>query len=146
MARALAEYVLIYSPIQMAADLPEHYEEHMDAFQFIKDVPVDWSESVILDAEVGDYVVTARKDRNSEEWFVGGVTDEAARDISFALDFLEDGKTYTAQIYRDGENAHYIGETRFDIEIEDRTVSSTDTLSITMAPGGGFAIRLFPSN
>ncbi|RGP41235.1 Alpha-glucosidase [Altererythrobacter insulae] len=145
MARALAEYVLIYSPIQMAADLPEHYEEHMDAFQFIKDVPVDWSESVILDAEVGDYVVTARKDRNSEEWFVGGGTDEAARDISVALDFLEDGKTYTAQIYRDGENAHYVGKTRFDIEIEDRTISSSDTLNLTMAPGGGFAIRLAPA-
>jgi len=143
-ARALAEYVLIYSPIQMAADLPEHYEEHMDAFQFIKDVPVDWSESLILDAEVGDYVITARKDRGSEEWFVGGGTNEDARDVSVALDFLDDGKSYTAQIYRDGENAHYIGDTRFHIVIEERTVSFADKLDLTMAPGGGFAIRLVP--
>jgi alpha-glucosidase len=143
-ARALAEYVVIYSPIQMAADLPEHYEEHMDAFQFIKDVPVDWAESRVLDAEVGDYVITARKDRNSEEWFVGGATDEDAREVTIALDFLEQSKRYTAQIYRDGAQAHYIGETRFDIEIEERSVSAGDRLDLRMAPGGGFAIRLVP--
>jgi len=100
--------------------------------------------SLILDAEVGDYVITARKDRGSEEWFVGGGTNEDARDVSVALDFLDDGKSYTAQIYRDGENAHYIGDTRFHIVIEERTVSFADKLDLTMAPGGGFAIRLVP--
>lgn len=143
-ARALAEYVVIYSPIQMAADLPEHYAEAMDAFQFIKDVPTDWSESLILDAEVGEYVVTARKDRNSEEWFLGGATDEQARDTAVSLDFLDAGTTYRAEIYRDGANAHFEGEGRFDIVIETREVSSADTLDLRMAPGGGYAVRLVP--
>ncbi|WFL76405.1 glycoside hydrolase family 97 protein [Altererythrobacter arenosus] len=143
-ARALAEYVVIYSPIQMAADLPEHYAEHMDAFQFIKNVPADWSESLILAAEVGEYVVTARKDRNSDAWYVGGATDEQARTSVLELDFLDPGKSYTATIYRDGPNAHFEGEGRFDIVIEKRTVRSGDAFELTMAPGGGFAIAIVP--
>lgn len=87
-ANQLGLYLTMYSPIQMAADMPEHYERHMDAFQFIKDVPVDWSESRYLDAEPGDYIVVARKDRNSENWFVGGVTNEEARDYELRFDFL----------------------------------------------------------
>ena len=145
MARALAEYVLIYSPIQMVADLPEHYAEHPEPFQFIKDVPADWSESRILDAAVGEYVVTARKDRNSEEWFVGGGADEQGRDARVSLDFLDAGKSYRAEIYRDGPTSDYRGDARFEIVIEDRTVTSADVLDLRMAPGGGFAIRLIPT-
>ncbi|MDG5746943.1 glycoside hydrolase family 97 protein [Qipengyuania sp. XHP0207] len=144
MARALAEYVLIYSPIQMVADLPEHYAEHPEPFQFIKDVPADWVESRILDAAIGEYVVTARKDRNSEEWFVGGGADAQGRDTSVSLDFLEGGQTYRAEIYRDAPTSDYRGDARFEIVIEDRTVTATDTLDLRMAPGGGFAIRLIP--
>lgn len=140
-ARALAEYVLIYSPIQMAADLPEHYAEHVAAFQFIKDVPTDWTESLILDAAVGDYVVTARKDRNSEDWYLGAGTDEEPRQVQIDLGFLDPAKTYDAHIYRDGPNAHFEGEGRFDIVIEKRRVTASDTLDLTLAAGGGAAIR-----
>lgn len=145
MARALAEYVLVYSPIQMVADLPEHYAEHPEPFRFIKEVPVDWSESRVLAAEVGDYVVTARKDRNSEDWYLGGATDADAREMAIALDFLDPGRTYRAEIYRDAESTHFEGPTRFDIAIERREVTATDSLDLRMAPGGGFAIRLTPA-
>ena len=98
-ANQLALYVVMYSPLQMAADLPEHYAKHMDAFQFIKDVALDWEKSVYLLAEPGAYIVTARKEKAAEgRWFIGGVTDESAREVSFPLDFLDSGKTYTATI------------------------------------------------
>lgn len=142
MARALAEYVLIYSPIQMVADLPEHYAEYPEAFQFIKDVAVDWSDSRILQAEVGDYVVTARKERDGDDWYLAGGTDEAGRTVTVPLDFLDADRSYTARIYRDGPNAHFEGETRFEIIIEEREVTADDVLELAMAPGGGFAIRL----
>ena len=141
-ARNLAEYVVVYSPIQMVADLPEHYAEHPVAFQFIKDVAVDWEDSRILQGEVGKYAVVARKDRNSDDWFVGGVADEYGRETSVALDFLEDGRTYRAHIYRDAETAHYVGPTRFDMVVEERDVTASDVLALNMAPGGGYAIRL----
>ncbi|MBX7502308.1 glycoside hydrolase family 97 protein [Qipengyuania sp. YG27] len=144
MARALAEYVLVYSPIQMAADLPEHYAEHAGAFQFIKDVPTDWAESRILAAEVGDYVVTARKDRGSEEWYLGGGTDAEARETPIKLDFLDPGKRYRAEIYRDAATSNFEGPTRFDIVIEQREVRAGETLDLRMAPGGGFAVRFVP--
>ena len=144
MARALAEYVLVYSPIQMVADLPEHYAEHKDAFQFIKEVPADWAESRILEGEVGDYVVTARKDRNSAEWYIGGGTDASERSVSLSLDFLDPGTSYRAEIYRDAATAHFEGPTRFDIVIEQRDLTATDRLDLRMAPGGGFAVRLVP--
>ena len=141
MARALAEYVVIYSPIQMVADLPEYYAEHPEPFQFIKDVPTDWSESRVLEAAVGRYVITARKDRGSEDWYLGGATDEEGNNAKVALDFLDAGRSYVAQIYRDGPTAHYLGETRFDIVIEEREVTAADMLEMRMAPGGGFAVR-----
>ncbi|WP_260483441.1 glycoside hydrolase family 97 protein [Sphingomicrobium flavum] len=141
MARAMAEYVVIYSPIQMVADLPEHYAEHPEPFQFIKDVPTDWSESRVLEAAVGRYVITARKDRGSEDWYLGGATDEEGNNAKVALDFLDAGRSYVAQIYRDGPTAHYLGETRFDIVIEEREVTAADMLEMRMAPGGGFAVR-----
>lgn len=144
MARALAEYIVIYSPIQMVADLPEHYAEHMAAFQFIKDVPADWSDSQVLQAEVGKFVVTARKDRNSEDWYLGGATDENGRMASVTLDFLDSERTYRAEIYRDAADSHFEGETRFNIVIEQRQLSANDVLELEMAPGGGFAVRLIP--
>lgn len=143
-ARALAEYVVIYSPIQMAADLPENYERYKPAFQFIRDVPADWSESRVLAGEVGEYVVTARKDRNSEGWYVGGATDRQGRNVAVALSFLDPGRSYRAEIYRDGPNASFEGPGRFDIVIEKRKVGAGDVLDLAMAPGGGFAIRLVP--
>ncbi len=103
----MALYMTLYSPLQMAADLPEHYEAYMDAFQFIKDVAVDWSASRYLLAEPGDYVVVARKAKESGQWFVGGVTDENRRTLEFRLDFLEKDRTYTAKIYADAADAYY---------------------------------------
>ncbi|NNC97238.1 MAG: glycoside hydrolase family 97 protein [Gammaproteobacteria bacterium] len=140
LAKQLALYLTIYSPIQMVADLPEHYAKHMNAFQFIKDVPTDWSESKALQGEIGDFLVIARKDRNSEDWYLGAITDEQARDFSIPLVFLEAGKQYTAQIYRDGPLANY-DSNPYDIVIEERTLGSTDTLSLSLGNGGGAAIR-----
>lgn len=140
-AKQLALYVVIYSPLQMAADLLGNYEANPRPFQFIRDVPVDWSESLVLNGEVGDYVTFARKDRNSENWYVGAVTDEEGRVLSAPLSFLTPGRRYRAQIYRDGPNADF--RTRpDDIVIEERIVTSRDTLQLRLAPGGGQAIRL----
>jgi len=139
-AKQLALYVVIYSPIQMAADLIENYEQHMRPFQFIKDVPADWAESRVLNGEIGDFVTIARKDRDSENWYLGALTDEEGRVLEVPLSFLTAGKRYRAQIYRDGPNAHYRTNGK-DIVIEERTVTSADTLSLRLAPGGGQAIR-----
>ncbi len=135
----MALYMTLYSPLQMAADLPEHYEAYMDAFQFIKDVAVDWSESRYLLAEPGDYVVVARKAKESGLWFVGGVTDENRRTLEFPLDFLEKDRTYTAKIYADAADTDYqTNPQAYTIYTKD--VTSEDTLSIDCARGGGFAI------
>ena len=101
LANQLALYVTMYSPLQMAADLPEHYEKYMDAFQFIKDVAVDWEESRYLLAEPGDYIVVARKAKGTGEWFVGGVTDENRRTVTLPFDYLAPGKEYVATLYAD---------------------------------------------
>jgi len=154
--KQLALYVTMYSPLQMAADLPEHYEAHMDAFQFIKDVAVDWQRSEYLLAEPGDYLVIARQAKpgakckanlvlDGHEWFVGGVTDENARDLSFELSFLEPGRVYTATIYEDAPDADGIAESpSFNPGYSIRTlqVSSTDRLEMHLARSGGFAISL----
>jgi alpha-glucosidase len=140
-AKQLALYVVLYSPIQMAADLPENYEKHLKAFQFIKDVPVDWAETRVLNGEVGDFVTIARKDRNSGNWFVGAITDEEPRTLSVSLDFLDAGRRYYATIYRDGDKAGYQGDGH-DLRIETRPVSRHDHLQIRLAPGGGQAIRI----
>jgi alpha-glucosidase len=144
-ARQLALYVLLYSPIQMAADLPEHYAKLMKPFQFIKDVPTDWEDSRVLNGEVGDYVTIARKDRNSADWYLGAGTDETARTLDVTLDFLDPGKTYTAQIYRDAADTDYRTETRHHYAIETRKVKQGDRLSLVLAPGGGQAIRFVAS-
>jgi alpha-glucosidase len=142
-AKQLALYVVIYSPIQMAADLPENYEANLRPFQFIKDVPADWSDTRVLNGEVGDYVTIARKDRRSENWYLGAITDEQGRNLEAPLSFLTPGRRYRAQIYRDGPNADYRTNGK-DIVIEERIVTSADTLTLRLAPGGGQAIRMIP--
>ena len=138
-ANQLGLYVTMYSPLQMAADLPEHYQPHMDAFQFIKDVAVDWSESRYLMAEPGDYIIIARKAKNSGQWFMGGVVDEQGRNFDIPLSFLEPGSRFEATIYRDAEDAHYKTNPKAYV-IDKKVVSASDTLSLYAAPGGGFAV------
>lgn len=143
LARQLAYYVVVYSPIQMVADLPEHYAQHRDAFQFIQDVAVDWDESHVVAGEVGDFVAIARKQRGADDWFLGAVTDENARVVDVPLSFLASGRRYTAQIYRDGDDADYRTKP-FSFVVESREVTSKDRLSLKLAPGGGQAIRFAP--
>lgn len=142
LAKQLALYVTLYSPLQMAADLPENYERFPDAFQFIKDVPVDWSESHYLDAYPGDYVITARKDKNSDHWFIGAITDEEARDFNLKLDFLEQGSTYTATIYRDGQDAHWQDNPMSYVIEKVKEITRDSELKLNLKPGGGAAIML----
>lgn len=139
LAKQLALYVVIYSPLQMASDAPESYEGKK-AFDFIRDVPCDWHESHVLDASIGDYIVTARRDRDSEDWYLGAITDENARDISVKLDFLDPDAEYTAQIYADGEEADWkTAPTAF--RYEERSVDSGDILPMHLATSGGCAVR-----
>jgi len=144
LAQQLALYVVIYSPIQMACDLPEHYmvdgKVH-PAFKFITDVGVDWQKSMVIDGEVGDFVVIARQERGTDNWFVGGITDENARSQHVIFDFLEDGKTYNATIYKDGPNAHW-NDNPQDYAIEQMKVTKDSMIDIAMAAGGGFAISI----
>ncbi len=141
-ANQLGVYLTMYSPLQMAADLPEHYAEKMDAFQFIKDVPVDWSESRYIDAEPGEFIIVARKDKNSQNWFAGGITNEQARDTELKLDFLAPGKKYLATIYADAPDADFKKNPEAYV-ITKKEVTAADSLPIHMAPGGGFAISFF---
>ena len=139
-AKQLSLYVVIYSPLQMAADLLENYEKNPAPFQFIKDVPVDWDDTRVLNGEVGDYVTIARKERGGDNWYLGALTDEDGRTLSVPLTFLDEGRRYTAQIYRDGDKAHWKTAPQ-DIVIEERSVARGDTLTLKLAPGGGQAIR-----
>ncbi|MFY0688357.1 MAG: glycoside hydrolase family 97 protein [Cyclobacteriaceae bacterium] len=140
LAHQLALYVVIYSPIQMAADLPEHYEGQ-PAFQFIKDVAVDWEQTKVLDGEIGDFVVIARQERKSENWFVGGVADENGKSFNLKFDFLPEGNTYECKVYKDGATAHW-DDNPTAVSIETSTITATDQITIEMASGGGFAISL----
>lgn len=139
-ANQLGLYLTMYSPLQMAADFPEHYEKFMDAFQFIKNVEVDWERSKYLLAEPGDYIVVARKGKKTGKWFAGGVTDEEKRTLDVPLYFLDAGKQYEAVIYADAEDADYQTNPQAYV-ISARTVTSSDVLTMTMARGGGFAIE-----
>ena len=141
LANQLALYVTLYSPLQMAADMPEHYEQYIDAFQFIVDVPVEWSESRYLAAEPGDYVVIARKDKNSESWYVGGVSDDNARTMPLSFDFLDEGKEYVATVYADAKDADYATNPEADV-IYSGKVTAKSVTEIAMARGGGFAISI----
>jgi alpha-glucosidase len=143
LAKQLALYVVIYSPIQMAPDLIENYEANPQTFKFIKDVAVDWDDTRMLAGEVGDLAVFARKARGSDQWFVGAVGDEQERRFDVALHFLQTGRSYRAEIYRDGDDADYRTNPR-SIAIEQKTVTAKDRLAIRLAPGGGAAIRFVP--
>lgn len=145
LAKQLAHYVTIYSPEQMAADLPENYERYPEAFQFIKDVPADWSDTIVLNGEVGQYATIVRKERGGDGWYLGAVTDQTARRSRVTLDFLDAGRNYTAEIYRDGDDADYRTDKRHSIRIERRTVRKGDTLDLRLAPGGGAAVRMVPT-
>ena len=140
LAQQLALYVVIYSPVQMAADLPENYE-NQPAFQFIKDVGVDWEKTIPLNGEVGDFVTIARQEKGTGNWFVGGITDENKRDITVNFDFLEAGKKYEAIVYKDGAKAHYKNNPTA-IDIEHFTVDKSTSKTFKLAEGGGFAISL----
>jgi len=139
-AKQLALYVVLYSPIQMAADLPENYERFPRPFQFIKDVPTDWADTRVLNGEVGDYVTMARKDRASEDWYLGAITDEEPRVMKVPLSFLDEGRRYYATIYRDGKDAGFAADPA-SVEIETRPVTRGEVLELRLAPGGGQAIR-----
>lgn len=139
LAKQLALYVVIYSPWQMAADLPENYK-NQPGLKFIEDVPTNWESTEVLDAKIGDYVAVIRKDRKSDDWYLGCITDEQSRSMSIPLDFLKAGRSYTAEIYRDGEGADWKTNPT-SLTIEAKTVTSTDTLQLTLAAGGGTAIR-----
>ncbi|MEQ8705190.1 MAG: glycoside hydrolase family 97 protein [Phaeodactylibacter sp.] len=143
LAHQLALYVVIYSPVQMAADLPEYYEDH-PAFQFIREVGVDWEQSQVLNGEVGDYVTIARQERGSDRWFLGSITDEQERELKASLDFLPAGANYKATIYKDGEGAHW-DENPSAFLMESFLVDQSTTLQLNLAPGGGTAVTLVPA-
>ncbi len=141
LSKQLALYLTMYSPLQMAADIPSNYERFADAFQFIKDVPVDWQDSKYIEAEPGDYITVARKDKNSNSWYVGGITNEDARTTEFKLDFLEPGKEYVATLYADGKDAHW-KENPASYAVRKGIVTSKTVAEIYEAPSGGFAMSL----
>ncbi len=141
----LALYVTMYSPLQMAADLPENYNRFLDAFQFIKDVAVDWDDSKYLEAEPGKYITVARKAKDTNKWFLGSVNGEQARSSSISLQFLDPSKKYLAIIYEDGPGAHYKTNPQ-SYKITSKTVRANDTIRLHLAPGGGTAISFVPED
>ena len=143
LARQLALYVTMYSPLQMAADLPQNYERFMDAFQFIKDVAVDWDESRYLAAEPGQYIVAARKAKGTDNWFVGCTAGENGYKSTLPLDFLDKDKKYEATIYADAPDAHYLTNPQA-YTITKKKVTSKTNLKLNAAPGGGYAISITP--
>ena len=145
LAGSLALYLTMYSPLQMAADLPEHYEQYDDAFQFIRDVACDWDESIYLEAEPADYITVARKAKGTNNWFVGGKCDENGHQSVIKLDFLDKGRKYACTIYADAKDAHYDTNPKA-YTITKRTVKKGDVLKLKEAPGGGFAVSLISIN
>jgi len=143
LAKQLALYVVLYSPLQMAADLPENYEGQ-PAFQFIRDVAVDWDTTRVIAGRIGDYVIVARRQRDRPTWFLGAITDEQARSFDVPLTFLDPGRRYVADIYADGPGANW-RDNPLAIAITHRAVTSRSTLHIAMAPGGGAAVRIHPA-
>ncbi|MAD97198.1 MAG: alpha-glucosidase [Flavobacteriaceae bacterium] len=139
LAQQLALYVVIYSPVQMAADLVEHYEANPKALQFIKDVGVDWSETRVLNGAVGDYVTIARKEKGTDNWFLGSITDENSRSFELSLNFLDPNSTYEAIIYKDGTDAHW-DKNPLSLAIEKVQVTKNDSMNINLAQGGGVAV------
>ena len=143
LARQLGLYVTMYSPLQMAADVPEVYNRYMDAFQFIKDVAVDWDESRYLEAEPGQYIVAARKAKGTDKWFVGCTAGEQGHESTLTLDFLDSGRDYEATIYADAPDAHYLTNAQA-YTITRRKVNAKTKLKMKAAPGGGYAISIMP--
>ena len=144
LAKQLALYITMYSPLQMAADLPENYEKHMDAFQFIKDVAVDWDDTKILEAEPGDYISIARKAKGTSDWFIGAITDENGRNAAFSLTFLDKGEKYVATIYADADNADYKDNPEA-YQIHKYLVDDKTKLNLKLANGGGAAVSIKPA-
>jgi hypothetical protein len=143
LAKQLALYVTMYSPLQMAADLPQNYEKHLDAFQFIKDVALDWQDTRIIEAEPGDYITIARKEKGAENWFVGAITDENPRQTTISLEFLTPGKKYKATFYEDASDAHYKNNPKA-YRIRTQTVDSKTKIKLKLAAGGGAAVSIMP--
>ena len=145
LAKQLALYVTMYSPLQMAADLPENYEANPDAFQFIKDVAVDWDDTKIIEAEPGDYITIARKEKGTDTWFIGAITDENSRTTIIPFDFLDAGKKYTVTIYEDAPGADWKTNPEA-YKIEKGTVEKKSILKIKLAAGGGCAVHVKLTN
>lgn len=144
LAKQLALYVTLYSPLQMAADLPENYERFMDAFQFIKDVAVDWDDTRVVEAEPGDYLTIARKAKGKDEWYVGAITDESARTSEVALSFLAPQRQYVATVYADAADAHW-QTNPMKYQVSSSLVNEQTRLKLALAPGGGAAVSLKPA-
>jgi len=144
LVKQLALYVVLYSPLQMAADLPENYEKYMDAFQFIKDVGVDWDDTKVLEAEPGEYITTARKQKGTDNWFIGAVTNANGRNSNVQLNFLDKGTKYVATIYADGDNADWKANPEA-YKINTYLVDANTKLNLKLAPGGGEAISIKPA-
>lgn len=145
LTKQLALYITMYSPLQMAADLPENYEAHLDAFEFIKNVPVNWSATKVIEAEPGEYLTIARRKKDAKDWYLGSITDEKSRQLMLSLNFLEKGASYIAKIYRDGSNASY-DKNQEDYIIEEKIVNANSVLNINIAKGGGTAIEFVFQN
>ena len=141
-SKELALYVVIYAPMQMAADLPENYEGN-PAFQFILDVPTDWEDTIVLNGEIGEYITTVRKDINSDDWYLGSITNENGRTIDINLSFLDEGVSYTATIYKDPIFGGWLSKPE-EVEIENKILNKNDSYKIDLQPGGGQAIRFTP--
>lgn len=144
LAKQLALYVVLFSPLHMAADLPKNYEVRPEPFQFIVDVPTDWQDTRVLHSRIGDYVTIVRKDRNNDDWYLGSITDEKGRVLETPLQFLDPERNYVAEIYRDGLKADWV-DNPYDIQIEERLVDNGTMLTLRLAPGGGQAIRFRPA-
>lgn len=145
LTKQLALYVTLYSPLQMAADLPENYEKHLDALKFIEDVAVDWDDTKIIEAEPGDYLTISRKAKNKEEWYIGAITDENSRTAVIPLNYLNKGQSYVATIYMDAQDASW-DVNPMSYKIENYIVTDKTTLKVKLAPGGGAAISVKPAN
>jgi alpha-glucosidase len=143
LAKQLALYVVLYSPLQMAADLPENYGGQ-PAFQFIRDVAVDWDTTRVIDGRIGDYVVAARRERGTQTWFLGAITDEEGRTLDVPLSFLTPGRRYVAEIYADGPAANWL-DNPLPVTVTRRAVTRATRLRVILAPGGGQAIRIRPA-
>ena len=140
LCKQLALYVTMYSPMQMVADLPENYEKYPDAFQYIEDVPVDWDDTKVLEAEPGEYVTIVRKENGKPDWYLGAITNEKSRTVNIPLEFLEKGKKYEVTIYADAPLAHYLNNPEL-YSISNKILSSKQKLVIKLAPGGGCAVK-----